>query len=98
MKTFKTVTYPKSRVATFDVGKIGRSKHHITGLLEIDVTLARQKVSLTSWFVKVIGKTICENREILHLTVTFDHDAVDGVPAALFTKRLVTNMERAAEL
>ena len=35
-----------------------------------------------------------EPREILHLTVMFDHDVVDGAPAARFTQRLVELIER----
>jgi pyruvate/2-oxoglutarate dehydrogenase complex dihydrolipoamide acyltransferase (E2) component len=34
-----------------------------------------------------------EPREILHLTVMFDHDVVDGAPAARFTRRLVELIE-----
>lgn len=34
-----------------------------------------------------------EPREILHLTVLFDHDVVDGAPAARFTRRLLELME-----
>jgi pyruvate/2-oxoglutarate dehydrogenase complex dihydrolipoamide acyltransferase (E2) component len=34
-----------------------------------------------------------EPREILHLTVMFDHDIVDGAPAARFTRRLVELIE-----
>jgi pyruvate/2-oxoglutarate dehydrogenase complex dihydrolipoamide acyltransferase (E2) component len=34
-----------------------------------------------------------EPREILHLTVMFDHDVVDGSPAARFTRRLVELVE-----
>ncbi len=34
-----------------------------------------------------------EPREILHLTVLFDHDVVDGGPAARFTRRLVELIE-----
>ena len=74
MEKFKTITYPKSRIATFDIGKIGSKKHHITGFLEIDVTLARRKIkkklksgehiSITSWLIKVIGKTIDDNKYI----------------------------------
>jgi pyruvate/2-oxoglutarate dehydrogenase complex dihydrolipoamide acyltransferase (E2) component len=66
--------YPKSRVATFDVGRIGNKKHHIAGILEIDVSLARekirnaiksgQKISFTSWFLKVLSTTIVQNRFI----------------------------------
>jgi hypothetical protein len=34
-----------------------------------------------------------EPREILNLTVMFDHDVVDGAPAARFTRRLVELIE-----
>jgi pyruvate/2-oxoglutarate dehydrogenase complex dihydrolipoamide acyltransferase (E2) component len=34
-----------------------------------------------------------EAREILHLTVAFDHDVIDGAPAARFTRRLVELIE-----
>lgn len=40
----------------------------------------------------VVGDHI-EPRDILHLTVTFDHDIVDGGPAARFTRRLVELIE-----
>ncbi len=66
--------YPKSRVATFDVGKLGNQKHRIIGLVEADVTLAKEKISqrlksghsisFTSWIIKVIGVTIAENNFI----------------------------------
>jgi pyruvate/2-oxoglutarate dehydrogenase complex dihydrolipoamide acyltransferase (E2) component len=32
-------------------------------------------------------------RQIAHLTLTFDHDVVDGAPAARFTSRLVERLE-----
>jgi pyruvate/2-oxoglutarate dehydrogenase complex dihydrolipoamide acyltransferase (E2) component len=37
-------------------------------------------------------------REYLQLTVSFDHDIVDGAPAARFTKRLVELLETASVL
>lgn len=71
MTTFDIEEYPKSRLATCDVGVIGRKKHHIIGLLEIDVTNARRKIkenirlgfkmSFTSWLIKVISSTIAEH-------------------------------------
>lgn len=74
MEKYNKSTYPKSRVATFDVGKIGMKKHHITGLIEIDITNARkiikqkiksgENISLISWLIKVIGRTISENKYI----------------------------------
>ena len=37
-------------------------------------------------------------REIMNLTILFDHDVVDGLPAAKFTAKLVKNIEKAIEL
>lgn len=74
MKDYTETSYPKSRLATFDVGTLGRKKHHITGFIEVDITKARKeikkriksgdKISLLSWLIKVIGRTISENRYI----------------------------------
>lgn len=73
-KKYDILTYPKSRVATFDVGRIGGRKHHIAGFLELDVTAAREKIrsaiksgrsiSFNSWLIKVIGDTVATNRSI----------------------------------
>jgi hypothetical protein len=66
--------YPSSRVATFDVGKIGRSKHHIIGLVEVDVTLAKEKITerikaghevgFTAWLIKCIGMTVASEKYV----------------------------------
>lgn len=74
MPDYEVYQYPKSRLATFDVGKIGSKKHHIAGFLEVDVTLAREKISqqlksgarisFTSWMLKVIAATIAENKNV----------------------------------
>ena len=74
MDDYELSSYPNSRVATFDVGKIGNKKHHIIGLMEVDVTLARQKIrqhirekpdlGFTSWMIKIIGTTVGENRYV----------------------------------
>jgi pyruvate/2-oxoglutarate dehydrogenase complex dihydrolipoamide acyltransferase (E2) component len=45
-----------------------------------------------SWKPTVVDGRI-EPREILNLTVTFDHDIVDGGPATRFVKRLVELIE-----
>ncbi len=75
MSDFIEIEYPKSRVATFDVGRIGRSKHHITGLIEVDVTVAceriarkkkaGEKIGFTAWLLKVVASTI-ENNGLVH--------------------------------
>jgi pyruvate/2-oxoglutarate dehydrogenase complex dihydrolipoamide acyltransferase (E2) component len=46
-------------------------------------------VSRKPWVVK----DRVEARDVLSLTVLFDHDVVDGVPVALFLRRLVELME-----
>ena len=62
------IQYPSSRQLTFDLGKIGREKHHIKALLEVDVTEARRKIkqnrqagtkiSFTAWFIKVVADCV----------------------------------------
>jgi len=44
MLKYTTQTFPKSRIATIDISKIGKKKHHITALIEIDVTASRVKL------------------------------------------------------
>ncbi|MBN2050909.1 MAG: 2-oxo acid dehydrogenase subunit E2 [Spirochaetales bacterium] len=73
-KKHDILTYPASRRATFDVGRIGGRKHHIAGFLELDVTSAREKirseiksgraVSFNTWLIKVIGDTVAANSSI----------------------------------
>ncbi|MDF1575782.1 MAG: 2-oxo acid dehydrogenase subunit E2 [Bacteroidales bacterium] len=60
----KEIQYPSSRRFTFDVGRIGREKHHVKALLEVDISEARSKIkqyrrsgnkmSFTAWLIKVI--------------------------------------------
>jgi len=62
------IQYPSSRRFTFDVGRIGREKHHVKALLEVDVTEARNKIkqnrrsgkmtSFTAWLIKVIADCV----------------------------------------
>jgi pyruvate/2-oxoglutarate dehydrogenase complex dihydrolipoamide acyltransferase (E2) component len=62
------IEYPSSRQLTFDVGRVGREKHHVKALLEVDVTEARsrirterpegRKVSFIAWLIKVIADCV----------------------------------------
>lgn len=61
----REIPYPASRQLTFDIGKIGRTKHYVKALLEVNVTdpwdAIRQsrrtgrKISFTAWLLKVIA-------------------------------------------
>ncbi len=46
---------------------------------------------------RVIGQET-QSREILHLTLLFDHDIVDGAPAARFTQKLRELVEKGIEM
>jgi pyruvate/2-oxoglutarate dehydrogenase complex dihydrolipoamide acyltransferase (E2) component len=64
---------PKSRIATFDISSIGSQKHHVSALLEFDVTESRKKlrdlgkaglhVSFNGWLVKVISTVLQQHKE-----------------------------------
>jgi len=74
MTNYKTKIFPKTRIATIDICEIGKKKHHITAFLEIDVTLAREKIknykiniekiSFVAWLIKVIAHTLSKYNEI----------------------------------
>ena len=59
------IQYPSSRRLTMDLGIIGRDKHYVRALLQIDVTEARhrikqyrregKKIAFTAWLIKVKG-------------------------------------------
>jgi len=69
---YEVIDYPKSRLATVDVGRFGRNKHYMFGLLEVDVTDARRhlrklrqqgrEISFTAWMIKTIGDCVARNR------------------------------------
>ena len=69
---YEIINLPKSRLATLDIGQFYKDKHYMFGLLEVDVTLARQaarllrsnaqSVSFTAWMIKAIGNAIARNK------------------------------------
>jgi len=64
---------PKSRIATFDVYSVGLLKHHVSALLEFDVTDCRTKlsqlrksgsnISFNAWLIKAISKALEKHPE-----------------------------------
>jgi pyruvate/2-oxoglutarate dehydrogenase complex dihydrolipoamide acyltransferase (E2) component len=59
---------PQSRIASFDVYSVGLLKHHVSALLEFDVTETRQKlsklrkegtnISFNAWLLKAISRAL----------------------------------------
>ena len=68
---FKNI--PQSRIATFDIFSVGLLKHHVSALLEFDVTESRTKlrdlrkrgipISFNAWIIKVIGSILRNHPE-----------------------------------
>ena len=67
-RTFSFLKINQSRIATFDVFAVGLNKHHVSAMLEFDVTESRKKlrevrrkgikVSFNAWLIKVISKAL----------------------------------------
>ncbi|MCG6188839.1 2-oxo acid dehydrogenase subunit E2 [Maribellus maritimus] len=65
---FQVRAIPSSRIATFDVFSIGLKKHHVSALIEFDVTDIRrrikelkkqgERISLNAWMLKAISKAL----------------------------------------
>ena len=70
---YSTTTIPNSRIATFDVYSVAKTKHHVTALLEFDVTDVRielqkrrrmgETVSLNAWIVSAIANAVSKHPE-----------------------------------
>lgn len=68
MKDYKIETFPKTRIATFDICSVGIQKHQVAAMIEIDVTESRgrikklrnktNRISFIAWLIKVISLTV----------------------------------------
>ncbi len=75
---YELLRFSESRRATMDTGRLGRDRHYMFGLLEVDVTRARRElrrlrrqgppVSFTAWMVKSIGDSVAAHPSV-HATV-----------------------------
>lgn len=83
--------FPRSRRIVVDGGRANAKRHAMVGLIEMDVTAARerireheratgQRLSFTAFVVACLGRAVAAEPSA--------HDVVDGAPAARFTARL----------
>ena len=73
-RDYDLVGFSESRRATMDTGRLGRNRHYMFGLLEVDVSRARRElrqlrrsgraVSFTAWMVKTIGDSVAADPSI----------------------------------
>lgn len=72
-KTYTFRKIPRTRVATFDIYGIGVLKHHVSSILEFDVTDSRRKlqekrrsgqnISFNAWLIKSISMVVSQHKE-----------------------------------
>jgi len=70
-QNFTKVVYPGVRVLTADTGRINRDKHYVKALLEVDITIALEKlkalrapgkkVSFQAWFIKLLADSVAQH-------------------------------------
>ena len=74
-KNYRLIEFPRTRLATFDIGAVSKGKHYVTALLELNVGEARRKirekrrtagvrVSFTGWLLKALAETIGRHKEV----------------------------------
>jgi hypothetical protein len=101
--SFSYKRFPRSRIATFDTFLVGLQKHHVSAMLEFDVTESRRKLHdpLSFGIGSVLKKpVVIDNeiriREILNMTILVDHDVIDGAPMVRFLNDLTKYIESGA--
>jgi pyruvate/2-oxoglutarate dehydrogenase complex dihydrolipoamide acyltransferase (E2) component len=93
MITRRNPTFPVAMQGTVGITAVGMfGKGHSGWGLEATRHSLDLVVGSIAWKPVVIEGRI-EQREILNLTVVFDHYVIDGAPAARFTQRLVELIE-----
>ena len=71
---YTEIKFPKTRIATLDICEIGLKRHYVKGLVELDVTKARQLIreyreknhtalSFLAWLIKTISTTLSEHQQ-----------------------------------
>jgi hypothetical protein len=87
-------TSPVSLSGTIGVTAVGMfGKGHTGWGIYTSAQALDLVVGGTAWKPAIVDGRV-EPRQILNLTVIFDHDVIDGAPAARFTRRLVELIER----
>jgi pyruvate/2-oxoglutarate dehydrogenase complex dihydrolipoamide acyltransferase (E2) component len=94
-------SFPRSRLSTVDLGRIGLRRHHVVALLEVDVTRARQQirivnrggqsaVSFVAWLVSNVARSLAGHPDAHGVRVGRRRLATfDSVNVSLMVERAV---------
>jgi len=106
---YESRPFPRHRVPTLDTLELGRRKHHVPLLLEVDVTGARERLraqrartgeplSFTGWLVACVGRAVHEHPHVQALRRGSRHLVVfEDVDVAVIVEREVAAGEAFAE-
>ena len=106
--TYQKLAFPNFRNPTVDTLELGRKKHHIPVLLEVDVTEARErmreqaktqeKISFTGWVMKCIAQALSEHKHIQAMRQG-SHGLIlfDDVDISILVERRVGERDRSSE-
>jgi pyruvate/2-oxoglutarate dehydrogenase complex dihydrolipoamide acyltransferase (E2) component len=95
--------FPRSRLSTVDLGRIGLHRHHIAALLEVDVTRARRQirivnrggqsaVSFIAWLISNVARSLAAHPEAHAVRLGRRRIATfDSVNVSIIVEREVAN-------
>ncbi len=106
--TYEERDFPAFRSATLDTLDLGKRKHHVPFLLEVDVTEAREYMrrlkestgeglSFTGWVVKCLGQAVSEHKHIHAMRQGRRLILFDDVDVCVVVERPVARHDNTAE-
>jgi pyruvate/2-oxoglutarate dehydrogenase complex dihydrolipoamide acyltransferase (E2) component len=107
--TYEERRFPESRKPTIDTLDWGKRKHHVTFLVEVDLTDAREflhelkartgeGLSFTGWVVKCIGQAVSEHKIVQSMRRGRGRLILfDDVDVSVVVKRSVENRDNPSE-
>ncbi|MFX0065204.1 MAG: 2-oxo acid dehydrogenase subunit E2 [Candidatus Hermodarchaeota archaeon] len=98
--SYEERSFPKIREIIVETVEQGLRKHHMRGLLELDVTKAREYIkkhkkqtgetlSFTAWIIKCIGQAVCEYKEVHALRKGKKLIIFDDVDISVMVERII---------
>jgi len=105
--TYEEREFPEFRNATLDTLDLGKKKHHVPFLLEVDITNARnylrqlkestgEGLSFTGWVRKCIGQAVSEHKHVQAMRKGKRLILFDDVDICVVVERLVARRDNAA--
>jgi pyruvate/2-oxoglutarate dehydrogenase complex dihydrolipoamide acyltransferase (E2) component len=97
---YEVSDFPEERKMVLDIMEQGMKKHYITALIEIDVTIGKQKIrtyksqykkplSFTGWILKCIGEAASRHKEVHAVKKGFKLYRFDDVDISITVEKVI---------